>query len=75
MKVMSLEDVMTTKLLAMGEHELDYDNALEIARALREQVDWNVVRRQTGESPYARAFFYLAGELGIVSAPSAARGA
>jgi hypothetical protein len=75
MEVMSLEDVMTTKLLAMREHEIDYDNALEIARALREQVDWDVVRRQTGESPYARAFFYLAGELGIVSAPSAARGA
>lgn len=66
MDVMSLEDVMSTKLLAMREHELDYDNALEIARALREQVDWDVVRERTSESPYARAFFYLAAELAIV---------
>jgi hypothetical protein len=66
MRVMSLEDVMSTKLLALREHELDYDNALEVARALREQVDWATVQERTRESPYARAFFYLAGELGIV---------
>jgi hypothetical protein len=72
MQVMSLEDVMTTKLLAMREHELDYDNALEIARALREQVDWDEVRERTRESPYARAFFYLAEELDVLTGRSAA---
>ena len=66
MLVMSLEDVMTTKLLAMREHELDYENTLEIARALREQVDWDTVRVRTRKSPYARAFFYLAAELAVV---------
>ena len=72
MKVMSLEDVLATKLLSMREHEVDYENVLEIARALREQIDWDDVRRATQHSPYARAFFYLAEELGIVRVPSAA---
>ena len=70
MQVMSLEDVLTTKLLSMREHEVDYDGVLEIARALREQVDWDAVRERTSESPYARAFFYLAEELDVVTASS-----
>jgi predicted nucleotidyltransferase len=70
MKVMSLEDVMTTKLLAMREHQIDYESVLEIARALREQIDWDDVRGRTDESPYARAFFFLAEELEIIRVPS-----
>jgi hypothetical protein len=66
MDVMSLEDVLVTKLLSMREHEVDYDGVLEIARSLREQVDWEAVRERTSDSPYARAFFYLAAELEIV---------
>jgi predicted nucleotidyltransferase len=66
MTVMALEDVMTTKLLSLREHEVDYESVLEIARALREQIDWDAVRKRTSHSPYARAFFYLAGELGII---------
>jgi hypothetical protein len=66
MQVMSLEDVMVTKLLSLREHEVDYESVLEIARALREQIDWDEVRRGTSESPYARAFFYLAEQLGIL---------
>jgi predicted nucleotidyltransferase len=66
MQVMSLEDVMVTKLLSLREHELDYESSLEIARALREQINWDEVRRQTQESPYARAFFFLAEELGVL---------
>jgi predicted nucleotidyltransferase len=76
MKVMSLEDVMVTKLLSMREHEVDYESVLEIGRALREQIDWDTVRERTADSPYARAFFYLAEELEIFNVPSAdARGA
>jgi hypothetical protein len=66
MKVMSLEDVMVTKLLAMREHAVDYESVLEIARALREQIDWDEVWRRTSHSAYARGFFYLAEELGIL---------
>jgi hypothetical protein len=66
MKVMALEDVMVTKLLALGEHELDYENVLEVTRSLREQIDWDIVRSRTAESPYARAFFCLVEELGLL---------
>jgi predicted nucleotidyltransferase len=68
MKVMSLEDVLTTKLEALREHELDYSGVLEIARALREQIDWRVVRDRTEGSPFAKAFFVLVEELGIAPA-------
>ena len=66
MHVMSLEDVLVTKLHALREHELDYDGLLAIARALREQVNWDDVRIRTFGSPYAKAFFVLLEELGIV---------
>jgi predicted nucleotidyltransferase len=68
MRVMALEDVLTTKLEALTEHELDYSGVLEIARALREQIDWQVVRERTHGSPYAKAFFVLVEELGIAPA-------
>jgi hypothetical protein len=66
MRVMTLEDVMVTKLLALHEHEVDYDDVLEIARSLREQIGWDDVRARTTESPYAKAFFVLAEELAII---------
>lgn len=65
--VMPLEDVLTTKLLSLGEHQLDLAWLLQIARAVREQVDWEVVRRRTDGSPYAAAFMTLVERLGIVS--------
>jgi Nucleotidyl transferase of unknown function (DUF2204) len=65
MLVASLEDVLATKLLALSEQDLDYSPVLKIARALREQVDWDAVRRATAASPYAKAFFTLVEELGI----------
>jgi hypothetical protein len=66
-RVMALEDVMATKLLALTEHSLRYESLLQIARALREQIDWRVVRARTQDSPFARAFFVLLEGLGIVS--------
>jgi hypothetical protein len=67
MRVMALEDVLTTKLMALTEHSLRYEGLLRIARALREQVDWDVVRVRTEDSPFARAFFVLLEGLGILS--------
>ena len=64
--VASIDDVLTTKLLALTEQEPDYRAILEIARALREQVDWDDVERRTAASPFARAFFTLGEGLGIV---------
>ena len=64
--VSTLEDVMTAKLMAMTEQEPDYSAVLEWARALREQIDWDVVRARTEASPFAKAFFTLVESLGIV---------
>jgi hypothetical protein len=58
-RVMALEDVMATKLMALTEHSLRYEGLLQIARALREQIDWHAVRTRTESSPFARAFFTL----------------
>jgi Uncharacterised nucleotidyltransferase len=66
MQVMSLEDVLATKLLALNEQQLDYKSIVYVARTVREQIDWQAVRARTGESPYAKAFFTLVEELGIV---------
>jgi predicted nucleotidyltransferase len=63
MRVLALEDVITSKLLALNEHQLDYEPLLTVSRAVREQVDWREVRARTSHSPYARAFFALLSEL------------
>lgn len=73
LRAMALEDVMATKLLALGEHNLDFEGHLQIARALRERVDWEEVRRRTADSPYARAFFTLVEGLGVVADREEAR--
>jgi predicted nucleotidyltransferase len=65
MPVMLAEDVLVAKLLAMREHEVDYDQVLEIARTVREQIDWDELRSRTNGSPYAKAFFTLVDELGL----------
>jgi hypothetical protein len=65
MPVLRPEDVLVTKLLAMREHEVDYESVLEIARAVREQVDWDEVRSRTEDSPYAKAFMTLVDELEV----------
>jgi len=74
MRVMAIEDVVITKLMALNEHALRYESLLEIARALREQIDWGHVRSATASSPFARAFFVLCEGLGIVPEQSAATG-
>jgi predicted nucleotidyltransferase len=73
--VMALEDVLATKLLALTEHRLDYASSLEIARALREQIDWRALRERTRGSPYAAAFFVLVEELGVIPEEHVSRGA
>jgi predicted nucleotidyltransferase len=71
--VMALEDMLVTKLLALDEHSLDYSGALQIARSLREQIDWDGLRRRTEHSPYACPFFTLVRELGIAEPHGAPR--
>jgi hypothetical protein len=69
--VASVEDVLTTKLLALTEQEPDFGPVLEIARSLREQIDWVALRSQVERSPFGAAFFTLVERLGIVEEPVA----
>ena len=66
LKVMALEDVMCTKLLALHEHHADYSSLLQMARALREKVNWDDVRARTERSPFACAFFTIIEGIGII---------
>jgi hypothetical protein len=68
MLVASLDDVLMTKLLALNEQNLDYSSVLEMARAVREQLDWEEIRRRCEGSPYAKAFLVLVEELGVAPA-------
>jgi hypothetical protein len=64
--VMAIEDVMATKLLALHEQELDLTSVLRVARSVREQIDWRILRERTRNSPYAAGFFTICEELGVV---------
>jgi hypothetical protein len=64
-RVMDLDDLLTTKLLALDEHSADYRDLILITRSLREQIDWAKLRERTPESPFAAAFFVLADGLEI----------
>jgi len=68
LKVMSATDVLATKLLALKEHEADFESVLATARACREQIEWDVLRQETEGHPFASAFFTLAEELGLKAA-------
>ena len=66
MPVLSLEDVIVSKLRSMTERALDFTGMLETARAVREQVDWEWVRDETAGLPFAEAYLVLAEGLGVV---------
>ena len=66
LKVAPLEDVLVQKLLALSEQNPDLSSVLELARSLREQVNWDEVRERTKESAFAKAYFTLLEELEIV---------
>src|SRR3954447_11510110 len=64
-RLMALEDVLVSKLMALDEHSADYSQLLLMARTLREQISWDTLRQRTSGSPFAKAFFTLAEELSI----------
>jgi hypothetical protein len=73
-RVMNLDDILITKLMALDEHTADYRDLILITRSLREQVDWPRIREQTASSPFAAAFFVLADGLGICPAAQTSAG-
>jgi hypothetical protein len=74
-RVMDLDDLLTTKLLALDEHSADYRDLILITRSLREQIDWEQLRERTASSPFAVAFFALADGLAISPALDGSRSA
>ena len=68
MRVMAIEDVLITKLMAITEHHLRFESLIAIARALRERIDWAHVRAATASSPFANAYFVMLEGLGILPA-------
>jgi hypothetical protein len=69
MPVMTIEDVLVTKLNALTENSLRYEGLLDISRALREQIDFAKVRRRARDTPFVRAYFVMLEGLEIASVP------
>jgi predicted nucleotidyltransferase len=67
-RVLQVEDILVTKLLALTEHHLDYAPVLACARSLREQIYWHTFAQRISPSPFARTFLFLVRELGICPA-------
>jgi hypothetical protein len=71
MPVLTATDVLVSKMNALNEHKCDYSTLLPVARALREQVDWQQLRGETGGNDFALAFLFLLERLGITGVPLA----
>ena len=65
MRVLPPTHVMTEKLDSLNEHNCDFTALLPAARAVRESVDWDRVRADTVDNPFASAFLVLTDRLGI----------
>jgi Uncharacterised nucleotidyltransferase len=66
MPVLSATQLMIHKLLSYTQHYCDFATGLPLARSLREQIDWDRVRTETAQSPYAEAFLVLLDRLDVV---------
>jgi len=64
--VLPATELLVSRLTPLSEHYCDLAPQLAVARALREQVDWDEVARRTAANPFARAFLFLLGELDVV---------
>jgi hypothetical protein len=69
MPVLSATQLMIHKLLSYTQHYCDFATGLPLARSLREQIDWERVRRETIKSPYAEVFLVLLDRLDVVPLP------
>ncbi|EWT07683.1 hypothetical protein N864_01060 [Intrasporangium chromatireducens Q5-1] len=71
MPVMPATELVASKLNALDEHYCDLTMPLAVARALREQVDWERVERDTSGNDFAAAVLYLLRRLGIIDRAAA----
>jgi hypothetical protein len=71
--VLDATDLVLSWLRSFSEHHADFAAALTNVRALREQVDWEQVRRETEGSAFARAFLVLLEGLGVIGTTAGER--
>jgi len=67
MPVLSATDILLGKLAVLGERYCDLGAVLPSARALREQVDWDVVRAGVEGNPYAGVTLDLLERLDVIA--------
>ncbi|MEU6368683.1 nucleotidyltransferase family protein [Streptomyces sp. NPDC046931] len=67
MPVLSPTDLLWSLIAAFSEHHCDFGAVLPVARALREKVDWERVRRHCGDEPMPAAFFFLLERLNVIA--------
>jgi hypothetical protein len=72
MPVLAATDIVVTKLMALDEHYCDFSRMLPVARALREQVDWETVRREVATNDFAVVFLQLLERLRVLPEAEAA---
>jgi hypothetical protein len=65
MPVLSPTVVLCQKLKSLNEHHCNFAALLPATRAVREQVDWAIVRAETAENDFAAAFLDLLDRLAI----------
>ena len=61
--------IVVAKLQSLSEHYCDFTTLLPPVRALREQLDWTLLRSATDGHPFAEAFLVLTDRLGLSPAP------
>jgi hypothetical protein len=71
MPVMPATDLMVSKLNALDEHYCDLTMPVAVARALREQIDWERVERDAAGNDFAAAVLFLLRRLGIIEGQAA----
>ena len=59
--------IMIAKLRSLSEHYCDFASLLPVVRAVREQLDWPEIRKETEDNPFAEAFLLLVERLGITT--------
>jgi hypothetical protein len=65
MQVLRPTDIVVVKLHSLSEHHCDFATLLPVVRAVREQLDWARIRRETAGNDFAAAFLVLTDRLGI----------
>lgn len=71
MPVTDITDVVVGKLCALNEQRCDLNTVLPVARAVREQVDWERVAREIAGNDVAVACLYLLRRLEVVPSGAA----